>query len=225
MSLKSVVTCAEVFTRFTHIHSAYLFRLCTDTAYSLSFETELIFLIDVSKDVTTKEFQAEKEFVKSVAKKMRISQQGPRAAVLAFSGRTLPVVRLGDHANLKDFNSKVDLARRSAGPRRIDTALEDAANLFTERGKPGHRVIVLLTTGNSSNEEGAKKLVDIRKTLEELGVRTYVITLGSKENRSAFRPIVDQSKDIFVTSADSIQHLLYPLSRYIAETKGNLEAL
>lgn len=189
------------------------------TSPSFNSKTEIIFLMDASKEVRNRELQAQKDFVKGIAKKMQVSPQGPRAAVFEFGERTFPLVRFDNYVTLKAFNAKVDRARRLAGGRRINTALETAANSFTARGKPGHRVVVLMTTGNSSHT--SRKLSQVKQKLENIGARTYVIILGSKATKATFRPIVDRFEHIFATSAESILQLLYPLARLISETKGN----
>ena len=179
--------------------------------------------MDASKEVTIGQLQAQKDFVKKITNKMQVTSQGPRAAVLAFSDIPLTLVDMGRHSTLEDFHSKVDQARNLGGIRRVATALETAANKFTAKGKPGHRVVLLLTTGNSSDT--VDRLRQAKKSLQNIGARTYVIVISSKPATTNFMPVVDSYKRIFVASADFLSHLLYPLARHISETKGNLPIL
>ena len=97
-------------------------------------------------------------------------------------------------ANFEDRNfvAKIDSVSLLNTPRRIDKALEYAAQLLT--GKEGRKIVVLLTAGKQT--PGGTPLEDAVEPLRRMGVQTFVVAIGRKPDARELFPIIDNSKDL-----------------------------
>jgi len=75
----------------------------TDISTPLDVGTDVIFLIDSSKTVGEENFRRLKEFVMSLAKSFKPSQNGPRVGSVVFSRNTYTINNLPDFTTHEDF--------------------------------------------------------------------------------------------------------------------------
>ena len=165
----------------------------TDPSGPLTGETDVIFLLDSSRGVSPEDFGLQKEFVKSMAYNFNTSPNGPRASAARYGGQAITIVEFTD----RDFVERVNRAAAVSTPRRIDGALEYAAQMFRRTGRKGSKLVILLTAGKQSRAPDAKPLQRAVEPLRILGAQTYVVSVGREPSSGELSPVVEQPRDIF----------------------------
>lgn len=159
------------------------------------FSAEVVFLVDASTTVSPSNFELEKKFVKTASKSLQVSPDKTRAAVITYSDSTENVVELGKYQTLADFEFKVDSARLLRGVRRMDKALESAANTL-KKSRPGvPRLVVLLTAGRQI--PGSNTLDSAVQPLRNLGAQTFVVAIGNQPDTRELGKAVERPGDLF----------------------------
>ena len=183
----------------------------------LKENTDVVFLLDASRGVTQEMFTREKEFVKSLASEFNLSPDGPRGSAAIYADNPYTVSSFVDD----NFDGRVDGAALLNQPRRMDRVLEHAAQVLRASRRDGRKIVVLLTAGRQvPNAEQLSKSV---KHLKELGVQTFVVSIGGGPDMQQIRPIVDQTQDIFVIpSSSGLASHVRPISKKIFDKPGNV---
>ena len=152
-----------------------------------------------------REYNKEKQFLKSVAEKFQISESGTRAGVVTFSSRTEHSIRLNDHFDTASFNTAVDNIPLMGLQTRIDLALRLAQKeLFREENgarSDRPKVLILLTDGEQTTIDGYE---DPRIPAEEIrasGVRLLVVGIGQGVNKNDLRDIAGHERNVYTVSS------------------------
>ena len=192
--------------------------------YPLNQTTDIIFILDASSSVTTTNFTKQKKFIKSMVKVFRISSAGPRVSVIVYSSDSYWIFSFNEFSSREDFNRRVDAVSLLGHSRRIDRALLFSFQMFSNTGRPGPKVVILFAFGRESVEPGSKPLEQAIKPLRELGVRTYVIVVGSTAGHDDFKPLVERVEDLFVMKTDThLQNSTGIFASYVYSTYGKTQ--
>nr|XP_006816607.1 PREDICTED: sushi, von Willebrand factor type A, EGF and pentraxin domain-containing protein 1-like [Saccoglossus kowalevskii] len=140
-------------------------------------KSDLVFLLDRSASVGSANFEAEKGFVESLLGQFSISPASTRVDVVSYSE---DVVRHIDYIrepkNKCHFSQDIrHVTYRNSGKTNTNGALQEARNIFVGSRQDVHKVVVLLSDGQS-NTGG-----DPTTTAEELrqdGVEIFTIAIG-----------------------------------------------
>lgn len=179
--------------------------------------TEVLFLIDSSSDVTPADFQLQKLFVKTLFFHFNISQTQSRGAAVIYAADPYAIAGFSDVG----FSSKVERARLLGTPRRIDKALEYGALLFKTSGRKGPKIIVLLTAGKSS--VGSKPLKEAIRPLRNIGVQTFVVSLGEGSRSRDHVSLVDTPDDVYeVLDTGNLPIRAQPIAKEIRDKSSKL---
>ena len=170
--------------------------------------TDVVFIVDASQDVNKYVLTREKDFVKALAQHFNISTSGPRSTAVVYADRASTIASFGE----QDFDGRVDSITLLKAPRRMDRALEYAAQVLTRSGRDGRKIVILLAAGRQSSS--VEQIGRATKSLQSLGVQTFVVAIGQQPNIQELIHVVQRSEDIFrVTKSEDL-----PLqSRGIAE--------
>lgn len=173
--------------------------------------TDVVFLLDASQRVPQEVYTEEKEFVKRLANHFNINTLGPRGSVIIYAENTYTVARFSDLR----FEERINRATRlNEMSRRMDRALEIAAQALITSGRHGRKIVVLLTTGKQL--QGGKKLSEAVKPLRQIGAQTFVVAIGDKPRVQELYSIVDNTQDIFqVNRSGNLRQQARPISRMI----------
>lgn len=178
----------------------------------LDIDADIVFLIDASSFVTQDNLIKEKDFVKSLTKFLNVAPEASRAALVLFGTLPNTEIKFNDYRTLRDFNDRVDQARALGGFRRMDRALDEAANVLADRRRGVPHIVVLVTTGNQSRSEDGIPLDDALEPLEKLGAHTFVVAIGHDP---------DTSKHVLsVPSFDDLRSRVYGMAKQIRNTSG-----
>lgn len=190
----------------------------------MSKDAAVVFLIDSSEDVESNDFKRQREFVISLAKAFKISENGVRGSVITYGKYARPSAQFKDSADFDEFLKATIRTSRIKGPRRMDTALQMAVRMFSDHEKPAPRAVILFTSGPQKTD--LDQLEEARKQLEKLGARIYVIAIGpSVVYRDVVRLVNSSSDVIQVPSFIDLQSEIHAVGRHVSLRQGKQRKL
>ena len=159
---------------------------------------DILFLVDGF--TTSFTFSMQKDFVKRLARSFGVSAAGSRAAGLSYGVTPIPFHSFSDFSTLKKFENAVDKAQMVTGDVRIDRALSYAENMFSFARSSVPRILILLT---ASKQSPSGQSLDLAiQPIRNLGVLTYVISIGDRRDSEKLGHIVVNRNDLIrVTSS------------------------
>ena len=174
---------------------------------------DIIFVMDSSQTVTLRAYGQEKAFVKEMAKHLNVYPGKSRAALITYGSTAYRVDTFGNTR----FEDSVDRARSMGGARRIDLALQKAAELLTFARRSVPKLLVLVTAGN---QQSGPQSPDYATTLiKARGGRSFVVMVGRRPDENEFSKIVEKPTDRFrVPPFDGIQPYAASLSKGIEKS-------
>lgn len=141
-------------------------------------------MVEGSKNISPKQFDEFKKFIKSAVDKFRISESANRVAVIEYSDDPTIAITLADYTNSDRLKEAVDRIQPSRGEDvATDKALRFvASDVYTsERGsRVGVPKVVLVLTGSKST--GSVTLKNAAQSLVDRGAKVYVVHVGKSEN-------------------------------------------
>lgn len=150
----------------------------------------------------SRDYRKEKEFVKSIAEKLKLSINGNRAGAVLFSSTAELRIKLSDFSSAKSFNEVVDQLPLLAGTTRIDTALRTAFNdLFSQENgmrAGASKLLIVLTDGKQSRDKDYTPLHDAIVPFHETGIKVIVIGIGDNVEKDELSRLVYEQSDLFL---------------------------
>lgn len=214
------------FIREKHTHKLQLliyFLLFLKAPEPEDIMADIVFLIDSSSSVTSINFRHEKKFVNAMARSLNASPDKSRTSVIVYGSTNDVVLSLEEFTNLDDFKLAVDSAKYIDGPRRMDLALDAAATVMNRTRRNLAKIVVLLTSGMQSPTNTPDPLGNAVRPLRNLGVQTFVVSIGSGPDKRELASLVDHPRDIFnVPSFEALLPQTIPITKSIAERSGEI---
>lgn len=161
----------------------------------------MIFIMDSSFDVSQEDFIRQKRFVKDMARYLRVSAAGSRAAVVTYGKNSSLLFKFDSYGTLSSFDKSVDSAPFIGGRRRMDLALIDAGLLLSEARPDNAKWVILLTAGRHPTGPDIKSLDEASKPVLERSDKVYVVAIGKEANIRQLQDVVVDPKDIFAVSS------------------------
>ena len=191
----------------------------------LDVTADIVFMVDSSASVGNPNYEKEKEFVKSLARQVNATSEKSRVAVIAYSRSTVPVVRFDGYQSLDDLDKKVDdMPLLGESYRRMDVALQSAAQILNSARQHTPKIAVLLTAGRQI--PGGVSLDTATQPLRNLNVTVIVIAVGQQYDKQELDPVVSEQKDLFeIESFDVLLSRARTIGKAIEEKSGNLPSL
>lgn len=154
--------------------------------------------------MTEKDFEKEKDVIKKVAATFDVGETKSHLGLISFSSNANIDVKFGDLLDLRSFQDVVDKIPFSAGGTRFDKAFGVAANgLFSPNGGVRSnlpKVLIILTDGKQSADFDAVPVEKAVLPLRHLGVRVFVLAIGSQIDMVELQQMVTNPKDILVVN-------------------------
>lgn len=160
-----------------------------------NFTADIIFLIDSSFEVSTDNFNKEKEFIKYLSAALNLAPKGSRVGIVTYASYSR-LIRLGILQTPESLGNILDGLTRISGLRRMDRALEMAAVAFDNNRPAEKKIVVLLAAGRQSR--GGKPLAQAVRPLRTIGAETFVVAIGSQINEPELTPVVKRKEDIIL---------------------------
>ena len=186
---------------------------------------DIVFMVDSSASVGNPNYKKEKDFVKSLARLVNATSEKSRVAVIAYSRSTIPVVRFDGYQSLEDFDKKVDdMPLLGESYRRMDVALQSAAQILNSARQHSPKIAVLLTAGRQV--PGGVSLDTATQPLRNLNVTVLVVAVGQQYNKQELDPVVSEQKDLFeIESFNVLLSRARTIGEAIEEKSGNLPSI
>ena len=147
--------------------------------------------MDSSQTVTQEDYRREKSSIKSMARHLNVSPDKSRAALISY-GSSASVVRLLDSKDI--LYKSLNEAPLVGGGRRMDRALQEAAQLLSSARPSVPKLIVLLTSGKQPPE--SPSLESAGELLRSLGGRLLVIAIGREPDERKLGKSVERPEDV-----------------------------
>ena len=193
-----------------------------DFSTPLSKDTGVIFLVDSSEEVETNDFKRQREFVISLAKAFKVSENGVRASVITYGKYSRPSVQFKDTTDFDKFLRATMRTSQIRGPRRMDKALEMAVRMFRYHQRPAPKTVLLFTSGPRATD--GDQLKGPREQLEKLGARIYVVAIGPSVVYRQVESLVNSSSDVIqVPSFIALQSKIHAVGRHVSLHQGKLQ--
>lgn len=164
-------------------------------------ETDVIFVMDSSSEVTQSDYRYEREAVKYMARSLKVPSGRSRASVITYGNIPSRVVKFDGYQSFSSFENAVDRAPRIGGQRRIDLALEDAGKLLSEAKSSVRRNVILLTSGRTY--PFSRDLYVAAKRTFDQNAELFVIAVGGRPYFKELTAIVKKPKYVFNVSSFS----------------------
>ena len=176
--------------------------------------------MDASTGVTNEVYKRQKDFVRGLATHFNLSPLGPRSAALIYGNSSNTVSDFRD----PDLNTKIDRAILLNTPRRMDRALESAAQFLRRYGRKGRNIVILLTAGRQA--AGGKELDEAVKPLLRLEAQTFVVAIGQQADPQELTLAVERVQDLFrVRSPRDLPSRTRPIAEKIRQKPRRLLTL
>ena len=167
---------------------------------------DLAFVIEGSRNISPKQFEQFKNFIKSSIDNFPISESASHVAVVEYSDDPMVKIALNDYTSPERLKEVVDRIHPSRGQGVVtDRALRFvASDVYTpERGsRAGVPKVVVVLTGSKST--GRESLRDAAKPLLDRGTKVIVIYSGKTENPE-LKNITTEGEDGVVTVSEKDQ--------------------
>lgn len=177
---------------------------------------DVSFLLDSSESVGLQNFQNLLDFVRKLAKTLRMSRSGTHASVVIFSDIARVQIRLDDHDDIREFNKALDDVPYLGKKTRIDKALQVASGgVFNSRAgmRAGvRRVVVLLTEGHQTRTFDAIPLRYAVEPLRRKRVDVFAVGIGSDARYGELRSLTNSEKVLLVKTFEGLTRIAEELS-------------
>ena len=194
----------------------FTFHFRSDYPSTEGDQVNVVFLLDTSSGVNSRDFGKEKEFVKSLVRSLDALLKESKMAAISYGAFPATSGTLNSYQSLNEFDRDVDALQVISGQRRMDEALSAATNMLRREKSPARSIVILLTAGRQAQLYQGLPVRDSSKELRNVGAEIYVITIGSEANFDGLRPIVAEPEDIYqVGSFDYLQREAQSIGRDI----------
>ena len=184
---------------------------------------DIVFIIDCSLSVPYREYQTQKDFVKSLAQYLNIQPGLSRVALVVYGSRAMPVLRFDSSRTIERFYSELAKTPYLGGPRNVDRALTMVMQrIFVDARENVPKIVLLFMAGKQSGESGS--LRDSVRPLHLQGIRTFIFRIGSEPALRELHAAVDLPGDVFefASFADLDSKTAPYLARHIPYSSGML---
>ncbi|XP_048583307.1 uncharacterized protein LOC5512020 isoform X1 [Nematostella vectensis] len=201
-------------------------RTCKDGVKNCFVPMEIAFALDVSETVSSQDFDYSRDFVKEMIRRFADSENDIHTSIMEFAGSARTLTPGFKKARSEaDLRSVIDNMKKTNDPtRRVDLALKTAKKeIFSLEGytRQGHpRYLVFVVSSATSADSG--DLLEARKELDRLGVKTVAVGMSSNVDKAFLNQLASSSDLVFESvSAESLEKIRpQVLAGFCAEKPG-----
>lgn len=164
-------------------------------------ETDVVFVLDSSSEVTQNNYRDQKEAVKSMAHSMKVPSGRSRASVITYGNIPSLVVKFDGYQSFSSLENAIDRAPRIGGRRRIDLALENAGRVLSEARSSVRRNVILFTSGRG--DPSSRSLYEAAKRIFDENADLYIVAIGSNPYFKELTAAVKKPRNVFNVSSFS----------------------
>lgn len=164
-------------------------------------ETDVVFVLDSSSEVTQNNYRVQKEAVKSMAHSMKVPSGRSRASVITYGNIPSLVVKFDGYQSFNSLQNAIDRAPRIGGSRRIDLALENAGRVLSEARSSVRRNVILFTSGRG--DPSSRSLYEAAKRIFDENADLYIVAIGNNPYLKELTAVVKKPRNVFNVSSFS----------------------
>lgn len=221
---KQVASTFHSATNRVSVTAAVSFNNSKLAEYVLSADTDILFLLDASKDVTTDNYRKQKLFVESLSRCFGISTKGPRASVLFYSDNAFTLFTFTEYNDVLEFNERLEAAPLLGQSKRLENALLLAYGMFSQLGRQGPKVVILFVNAVESFEPNVQSVKQALKPLIAISAKIYIVAPGSLNitGVTVLDNLVTRPDDVmFVSFNKDLQFQVKAVAEHVHLTYGN----
>ena len=174
--------------------------------------------MDSSSAVQQEQFEKEKEFIKTLAEYLHIgSTDKTKAAVINYGSLPSTSVKFDEYSSLKGLKGGIERMTLAQGSRRIDRALDEAADLLRPIDPLSSKILVLLTTGRQAQESDVTPLDVSIQPIKDMGSEMYVVAVGNEPSTQELRPLVTKLEDMFRVPFIAMEYDVWRIAKHIRD--------
>lgn len=182
------------------------------------FEADILFIIDSSKDITARDFNLQKEFIKYMANLLNTETGRSRAAVVNYGNKPMIVSTFDRFQSYEVFKKQIDDARPVGGGRRADNAFQIVSDVM--KGARNNVPKVILFVGGGKQDIGSRPLNDLAEKARNTGANIFVAAVGPNVDYSVVRSVVQNQQDmVIVPLFEKLRHSANSLVQHIVRGK------
>ncbi|XP_048579525.1 collagen alpha-3(VI) chain isoform X4 [Nematostella vectensis] len=159
--------------------------------------SDVVFLIDSSSFVNSRDFILQKQFIKLLGGSFGIPGQS-QASVISYASSPVIYAPLTRYETVQQFSNDVDNATYLGGDRDIHSAL-DFALMQLQRPRGDAVNVIVLLIGDARNAKVKPDLLNvIVQQIHYLGAKLYIIGIGSDAISRVLQTAVEKPTDVIV---------------------------
>ncbi|GJQ11370.1 hypothetical protein GpartN1_g3161.t1 [Galdieria partita] len=150
-------------------------------------------LIDGSSSVTEEDFIAMKEFCRALLASLRLTHPSSQACIIQFNQYPRVEVGLSD-VSKPGIMDTVERLEQMMGSTDIAAPIRRAHQILATAHHNSHKVIILMTDGQTHAEEFELSILEARKAFDELSAAFYAFGVGRDVDEQGLQRIVYASR-------------------------------
>eukprot|EP00871_Galdieria_phlegrea_P005713 jgi/Galph1/629/GphlegSOOS_G5421.1 len=173
-------------------------------------------LIDGSSSVTEEDFTAMKEFCRALLASLRLTHPVSQASIIQFNQYPRVEAGLSD-VSKPGIMDTVEKLEQMMGSTDIATPIRRAHQILATAHRDSHKVIILMTDGQTHAEEFELSIQEARKSYEELSASFYAFGVGRDVDEQGISNAAEISFSIPNMILSGLQRIVYS-SRHSSDT-------
>jgi hypothetical protein len=150
-------------------------------------------LIDGSSSVTEEDFIAMKEFCRALLASLRLTHPSSQACIIQFNQYPRVEVGLSD-VSKPSIMDTIEKLEQMMGSTDIAAPIRRAHQVLAAAHHNSHKVIILMTDGQTHAEEFELSILEARKAYDELNAAFYAFGVGRDVDEQGLQRIVYASR-------------------------------
>ena len=155
---------------------------------------DIAFVVDSSDNVNAEEYEKQKALVISIARKIGISKNYTRGALVPYGDSASVYFRFEDSMSIASFENAVVKMPHKKGRSRLDRAINVTSRSVFSTSRLGVPKIAFVIASDKQPPD-AKGLAAASDTLRKEGVKVIVVGVGSEINPQELNAIVKNDEN------------------------------
>ena len=152
--------------------------------------------MDSSGSIGYRDYNKEKNLIKTLAKRLGIQQGGSRAGIVVYDGFATVEARFDQYPSAASFLSAVRKLPYKGGQTRLDKALALSHKLFEKARAEAPKLAIVLTDGRQTRDPDTKNLTMASAPLKRDGIHIVAAGVGDAD-WGELRLMTDSHEDVF----------------------------
>ena len=189
--------------------------VCVPGDYPYEVDSDIVFVVEGSNDVTDQGFQQSMQFIKALAMLLEMGDDKARFAMVQYS--SWPETEFMFKSSTEEVHNSIDKLSKMGWFTKTGEALKHTSDSIVSEMRPNSDKIIILLVANESQDE-VKKHADFLKS--KLDVKIYAVGVGPVSDGNSLEEIASEPFTQFVwkeASQDALVKIAIDLSKNVCE--------